>query len=222
MNIVTRHPSNTTPSHRQKRTVRRHHEPAGRPSLDHRPEATPDHHRRLGACRAVAPRITRSVRSGRRARSCLTPAGHRPAVWPHEIPDSGISHRSTGSSPRSGTEAGDISPVFAALEHAAGDFTTLGTNPSDTLNPHERPFTGMLGRHPRSASGRGGCSLSSFSLGGPPFLVPVSAVLADDDGRRVVVTGTQGPAIRVVSQDDAVGAELVDQDCRIGRAGYLS
>jgi transposase len=30
------------------------------------------------------------------------------------------------------------------------------------LNPHERPFTGMLGRHPRSASGRGRCSLSSL------------------------------------------------------------
>ena len=28
---------------------------------------------------------------------------------------------------------------------------------SDTLNPHERPFTGMPDRHPRSASGRGGC-----------------------------------------------------------------
>jgi hypothetical protein len=31
--------------------------------------------------------------------------------------------------PRQGTEAGDISPVFAALEHAPGDFTTLGKNP---------------------------------------------------------------------------------------------
>ena len=29
------------------------------------------------------------------------------------------------------------------------------------LNPHERPFTGMLDRHPRSASGRGRCSLSA-------------------------------------------------------------
>ena len=75
--------------------------------------------------------------------SCLTRAGRRPVVWPHEIPDSGISHRSAGSGPRSGTEAGDISPVFAALEHAAGDFTTLGKNPllegssppSDTNQP---------------------------------------------------------------------------------------
>jgi hypothetical protein len=24
--------------------------------------------------------------------SCLTRAGHRPVVWPHEIPDPGISH----------------------------------------------------------------------------------------------------------------------------------
>jgi hypothetical protein len=108
-----------------------HHEPAGRPGAGHRPEATPDHHRRLGARRAVAvPRITRSVGSSRRARSCLTRADHRPVVWPHEIPDSGISHRSTESSPCSGTEEGDISPVSAALEHAAGDFTTLGTDPS--------------------------------------------------------------------------------------------
>jgi hypothetical protein len=64
-----------------------------------------------------------------RAQSCLTRAGHCPEVCLHEIPDSEISHRNTGSSPRSGTEAGDISPVFAALEHAAGDLTTLGTNP---------------------------------------------------------------------------------------------
>jgi hypothetical protein len=32
-------------------------------------------------------------------------------------------------------------------------------SPSDTLNPHERPFTGMLHRRPRSASGRGGSFL---------------------------------------------------------------
>ena len=31
------------------------------------------------------------------------------------------------------------------------------SSPSDKLNPHERPFTGTLDRHPRSASGRGGC-----------------------------------------------------------------
>ncbi len=42
---------------------------------------------------------------------------------------------------------------------------------SDTSNPHERPFTGMPGRHPRSASGRGRCSISRLSLGGPPFPV---------------------------------------------------
>jgi hypothetical protein len=74
-------------------------------------------------------RITRSLKSGRPGVSCLTRAGHRPVVWPHEIPDSGISHRNTGSSPCSGTEEGDISPVSVALEHAAGDFTTLGKNP---------------------------------------------------------------------------------------------
>jgi hypothetical protein len=45
----------------------------------------------------------------------LTRAGHRPVAWPHEIPDSGISHRNAGSSPRSGTEAGDVSPVSRHL-----------------------------------------------------------------------------------------------------------
>ena len=78
-----------------------------------------------------------------RAQSCLTRAAYGPVVWPHEIPDAGISHRNAGSGPRSGTEAGDFSPVFAALEHAAGDFTTLGKNPplegssppSDTVFP---------------------------------------------------------------------------------------
>ena len=58
--------------------------------------------------------------------------------------------------------SGDRSPF-------RGCTTTTGVQVSDTLNPHERPFTGMLDRHPRSASGRGGCSLSRFSLGGPPF-----------------------------------------------------
>ena len=100
------------------------------PGPGHRPQATPDHHRRLGARRAVAALVSPG-HSGpaARAQSCLTRAGHRPVAWPHEIPDSGISHRNAGSGPRSGTEAGDISPVFAALEHAAGDFTTLGKNP---------------------------------------------------------------------------------------------
>ena len=39
---------------------------------------------------------------------------------------------------------------------------------SDTLNPHERPFTGMLDCHPRPASGRGGCFLVFLLLDGPP------------------------------------------------------
>jgi len=76
---------------------------------------------------------------------------------------------------------------FAALEHAAGDFTTLGKN-SDTLNPHEQPFTGMLYRHSRLASGRTGCSLSSSRWTGLLSLVTVSVVLADGHC-RVVVTG---------------------------------
>ena len=47
-----------------------------------------------------------------RVPSCSTRARHRPVVWPHEIPDSGISHRNTGSGPRSGTEAGAYLPGF--------------------------------------------------------------------------------------------------------------
>ena len=109
-----------------------------------------------------------------RVQSCLTRAGHRPVVWPHEIPDSGISHRNTGSSPRSGTEAGDIPPVFAALEHAAGDFTTLGKNPllggssppSDTFSnfffkkvfdgrDDGGPDGGQVGRPDAGSAGRG-------------------------------------------------------------------
>jgi hypothetical protein len=46
--------------------------------------------------------------------------------------------------------------------------------PSDTSKPHERPFTGMLGRHPRSASGRSGCFFPFFSLSSHPS--PNSAV----------------------------------------------
>ena len=101
-----------------------------RPGPGHRRQATPDHHRGLGARRALAALISPG-HSGPAAQvpSCLTRAGHRPVVWPHEIPDSGISHRNAGSSPSSGTEAGDIPPVFAALEHAARDFTTLGKKP---------------------------------------------------------------------------------------------
>ena len=41
---------------------------------------------------------------------------------------------------------------------------------SDTLNPHKRPFPGMLDRHPRLASGRSGCFLSLLLAGGASFL----------------------------------------------------
>ena len=65
-----------------------------------------------------------------------------------------------------------------------------------------------------------------FSLGGPPLSVlarvSVSGVLADDDRRRVVAAGVQGPAIRVVSEDDAIGAQPVDQHGPVRRAGHLS
>jgi hypothetical protein len=100
-----------------------------------------------------ARRITRSLKSGRPGPSCLTRAAHGPIVSPHEIPGSGISHRNAGSSPRSGTEEGDISPVFGALEHAAGDFAALGTvhslecssPPSDTGTSQVRGLKSACG-----------------------------------------------------------------------------
>jgi len=36
-----------------------------------------------------------------------------------------------------------------------------------------------------------------------------------------VVAGAQCPVVRVVGEDNAAGAELVDQGCCIGRAGHL-
>ena len=121
------------------------------PRLGHHLQATPGHHRRLGVDQTMAALGVTPGHSSPAtpAWSCLTRAGHRPVAWPHEIPDSGISHRNTGSSPCSGTEAGDSSPVFAALEHAAGDFTALGTDhslecsspPSDTQSGGTSPFS---------------------------------------------------------------------------------
>ena len=91
-----------------------------------------------------------------------------------------------------------------------GNFPSMGVQVSDTLNPHERPFTGMLGRYPRSASGRGGCSFP-LPLGSPPFpvlaRVSFSGGRADGDRRRVVTAGAQGLAGRFVGEDGAVGAQ---------------
>jgi hypothetical protein len=142
--------------------------------LGHHPRAMPGHHPRLGVDQTMAALGVSPGHSNpaARAQSCLTRAGHRPAVWPHEMPDSGISHRNTGSSPCSGTEAGDISPVLRHLNTPReisplwGRITHLSVQVSDALNPHELPFAGMLYRHPRSASGRGGCFVS---FGGSPF-----------------------------------------------------
>ena len=43
----------------------------------------------------------------------------------------------------------------------------------------------------------------------------VSSVVADDDRRRAVAAGVQRPAIGVVGEDDAIGAQAVDQHYRI-------
>ena len=117
------------------------------PRLGHHLQATPGHHRRLGVDQTMAALGVTPGHSSPAtpAWSCLTRAGHRPVAWPHEIPDSGISHRNTGSSPCSGTEAGDSSPVFAALEHAAGDFTALGTDHSlECSSPPSDTNTGAI------------------------------------------------------------------------------
>jgi hypothetical protein len=88
--------------------------------------------------------------------------------------------------------------------------------------PWLRPFAGMLDRHPRSASRRSACFSLALSLGSPPFLAPLSVVLADDDGQRVVTVGAQGPVLRVVGEDHAVGAQPVDEGSRTVRARHLS
>jgi hypothetical protein len=48
-----------------------------------------------------------------------------------------------------------------------------------------------------------------------------AVVIAHGDGRRVVVADAHGPVLRVGCKDGAVGAELVDQSCRIRRSGQL-
>ena len=82
----------------------------------------------------------------------------------------------------------------------------------------------MLGTHPRSASGRGECSLLAF-LGGPPFpavaRVSASGICTDDDRRRVVPPGAERSVVRVIGDDNAVGAQLVDQHGRTSGAGHL-
>ena len=118
------------PCRRQKRTVRRQHEPTGRlASIIARKQRQITTASLVSDCGGSRVSPSHSGQAAR-AQSCLTRAGHRPVVWPHEILDSGISHRNTGSCPCSGTEEHDISPVSAALEHAAGDLTTLGMDPS--------------------------------------------------------------------------------------------
>jgi M6 family metalloprotease-like protein len=70
-------------------------------------------------------------------------------------------------------QAPDVRPRWlrpaTKARHLAPCVTGSQNSRQSPLNPHERPFTGVLGRHPRSASGRGRCFISFFSLGGPPF-----------------------------------------------------
>jgi hypothetical protein len=64
---------------------------------------------------------------------------------------------------------------------------------------------------PRAARGAAASAtgwLSFFALGGLPSLVPLSAVFADGDGQHVVTVGAQSPVLRIVGEDDAMGARL--------------
>src|SRR5580658_9885900 len=56
----------------------------------------------------------------------------------------------------------------------------------------------------------------------PSFLLGLVSVFLADDYRRVLVTGAQGPVVRVIGEDDAADAELVDQVCCTVRAGHLA
>ena len=47
-------------------------------------------------------------------------------------------------------------------------------------------------------------------------------VLADGNGQSVVIIGAQDPVLRIVGEDDAVGAQLVDEGGCPGRACHLS
>ena len=77
-----------------------------------------------------------------------------------------------------------------------------GTSPALSLRPRQVPgISGLAGR--------------------PPSLVPMSAVIADGYRRRVLAAGAQGPVIGVVGENDAIGAQLVDQSGRIIRSGQM-
>jgi hypothetical protein len=113
-----------------------------REGLASRPRGTPDLHCRLGACGLWQLRISVLSQVRPPMHVMLDMTRPLPSSVAARIPGTGISHRDAGSSPRSGTEEGDISPVFAVLEHAAGDFTTLGARaslgvqvPPDTRTP---------------------------------------------------------------------------------------
>jgi hypothetical protein len=61
-----------------------------------------------------------------------------------------------------------------------------------------------------------------FSLGRPPSLVLLSVVLADGDNQIVVPVGAQGSVLRMVGEDDAIGAQLVDEGSCTARTRHLS
>ena len=90
------------------------------------------------------------------------------------------------------------------------------------MSGRSRACSDVTRAQPRAAAS----VLFSLSLGGPPFpavaRVSASGILTDDDRRRVVTPGAERPVVRVMGEDNAVGAQLVDQHRCTGRAGHLS
>jgi hypothetical protein len=80
-----------------------------------------------------------------------------------DIPCSGLDGRQGTNTPQNTRVRPPASHYsYCMISRIRGDFTGFR---SDTLKPHERPFTGMLGRHPRSASGRGGDTHRACAVG---------------------------------------------------------
>ena len=165
--------------------------PAGRPSAVIRAARRPLDGMPTGVT-GREPRLTVQARGSRAGDgACPAALGPRPGArltpgW--GVPAS-IEHM---KSPNRGFRP---PPAYSSAESGKmRDFAC--SSPSDTVNPHERPFTGMLDCHPRSASGRGGCSFPRF-----PWAVLLSLVRR---GRTPVaslpmVTDGASPARRVRS-----------------------
>jgi hypothetical protein len=92
------------------------------------------------------------------------------------------------------------SPIRGFLPHLRtqaqnrGKCVTLCVQVLGHVKPHGRPFPGMLDCHPRSASGRSGCSLLSFTALLSPFCRAYWAVVVQLRGPTVTATAMSSPA----------------------------